>query len=570
MKGKKLLTLVVAGVVVSTTLLFSGCSSTKSSTNSNTSTATESSKPDADQTINLIATDPSSFDPSAIDDTASATVIDNVFEGLMVEGTKDGKVVNLPAGAESFTTNSDKTVYTFKLRKDAKWSDGQPVTAKDYVYSWQRLTDPVNGPAGDYMGFLADLSVKNAEEVANKQKPVSELGVKAVDDYTFEVTLVSPNPSFEKALAFQQLCPQREDVAKKLGDKYGSDFKNMVFNGPFVLDDYQKASKIIYKKNDNYWDAKNVKLTKAVANVIDEPTTMVKMFETGEIDQTGASGDNIKKLQQEATQKGSFKEYTGSNPSTFYYLFNNKNKFLANANVRKALSTAFDRQTLLNAVYKRYIPAMGLIPPKMTVGSTDYRQTVAEPLKGKTVADAKKYIADGVKELGLSSAADIHLTVFMSQSTSTTQANAQFIQNQWQNNLGIKVDIKYAPDTKTYFKQRSAGDFDICTGGWSSDFNEPYSFFGTLVSDNGNNNGKYSNPKYDDLIKQASSEMDDSKRLNLYKQAEQLAIADDAALAPMYYQDVHNFRYNYVKGMYLPQYGADYYLKNVYISGKTK
>ncbi|MDT8716540.1 peptide ABC transporter substrate-binding protein [Clostridium sp. 19966] len=565
MKGKKLLTLVVAGAMVSTALLFGGCS--KSTTPDTTKTA-DTTKIDADQTINLVGYDYTSLDSGKVSDAESITAIGNTLEGLYVEGKKDGKIVEIPAGAESYTTNSDKTVYTFKLRKDAKWSDGQPVTAKDYVYSWERLTNPNTG--SDYMTILADLGVKNADKISDpdvKADPTT-LGVKAVDDYTFEVTLAQANPAFQAALAFNLLAPMRQDIVTKLGDKYGVDYKNMVYNGAFVVSDYQKGSKLVFKKNDSYWDAKNVKLQTAVCNILDEPNTIVKMFENGELDVAGASKDNIKKLEDEAKQKGTFAETTGTTPSTSYYIFNTTNKYLSNAKVRKALSLGYDRQTQINAVWKRYIPAYGLIPPAITVGSKEFRGATPEPLKNSK-DDAKKLMQEGLSELGITDASSVHLKLLMGQSSSTTTAQAQFIQNQWEK-LGIKIDITYSVDSPTYFKDRSKGNFDVVSGGWGMDYNEPNNFLGTFASTSGNNNGKYSNPKVDSLIKAASTELDDAKRLKDYQDIENTIVNVDAAVSPYLYQDIHSFKYNYVKGFYIPQFGPYFYLKNVYIQGKTK
>jgi len=558
MKSKKILAAVLTSVFLSTTVLLAGCNAKK----------TETEKPvadkiDADQTINIVGYDYKSLDPSVCSDAESFTTHSNVYEGLVKEVEKNGVVGIELAGAEKITTNADKTVYTFKLR-DTKWSDGKAVTAQDYVFAWTRLADPKT--AADYMMFLDEIGVKNAKEFSEGKVGADQLGVKAVDDKTFEVTLKAPTAFFENACAFKALAPGREDLAKAQGDKYGTDFKTMAFNGPFVVADYQKGSKVVYKKNETYWNAKAIKLQTCNAHVIDEPATVVKMFESKELDMAGATGDDLAKLKKKA-EAGEFKHITGYDPSVSYLYLNVEKSVLKNTKVRQALSLSVNKQQFLDVVFKRHYPAYGIVPQKMAVGTKDYRKEVAEPLKA-VKEDPKKLMEEGLKELGITDPSKVELTILNGKQSSTSKALSEYFQKTFLDTFGIKLNIKYSVDNPTYFTERQKGNFDICSGGWGADYNDANSFFACFTSDSQNNNGKYNSPEYDKWVKDAAKESDSAKRVEMYKKAEEQILVKDAALIPTHYRDINNFRHNYLKGMYLPQFGGYFDLANVYVSGK--
>lgn len=564
MQAKKLLTAVLTGVFLSTSVFLAGCGKKEPEVTKPGTETNQGDKIDADQTINIVGVDYSSLDPSAVSDTNSFTTLTNVFEGLTREVEKNGAVVSELAGASKMEKSADGKTYTFTIR-DSKWSDGKPVTAKDYVTSWRRLNDPAN--AADYLTFLEEIGVKNAKAVADGKAAVDTLGVSAKDDKTFVVELEAPTAYFESALSFKCLVPQREDKIKELGKEYGSDYTKMVYNGPFVVSEYAKGSKIVYKKNEQYWDAKNIKLQTANGHIISETATIVKMFEGKELDMAGASGDNLTRLKQKA-QAGEFVHLTRSAPSSFYYTFNTKSKYLSNAKIRLALSLSYDRQQQLDAVWKRFIPSYGIVPGSITTGDQEYRKAVAEPLKA-VKEDPKKLLADGLKELGLpEDPSKVELKILFSQATSTSSAQAQFIQNQWQKNLGVKINIVHTPDSPSYFKERTAGNFDICAGGWGADYNDVATFFSLFISGGGNNNGKYSNKEYDDAVKLGNTTLDPKARIEAYKKAEEILLVKDAAISPYYYSDINTFKHNYLKGMYIPLLNGQFDLRNVYVQGK--
>lgn len=574
MNKKKLVALFLAATTVST-MVFAGCGSTEEKKETSTE-KTDDTKPDKDQTLNLVGYDYTSLDPAQVSDTESFTSMNQVFEGLMREQTDikgNTKIVN--AGAEKVDVSSDKKTYTFHLRKDAKWTDDKPVTAKDYVYAWKRLINPTT--AAPYMTILAELNVKGAQEIidaatAKKDKAttdalVEKLGVEAKDDYTFEVKLAKPTPYFLNAMTFKGLVPVREDKVKAAGDKYGADINTVVYNGPFTISDYQKGSKIVYKKNPKYWNAKNIKLETANGFIIDESNTLVKMFESGELDLTGASKDNLARLKEKA-KNGEITYIHGKDTTSYYEYFNVTKGILKNAKVRKALSLAINRQEYLDVVYKRMIPAYGLITDGVDCSGSVYRKEVPEPIKND-VEEAKKLMTEGLKEEGVD-ASKVVIKDLLGTKTSTTSAIGDYMEKLYKDTFGIKLEQVFTPDSKTFFKLLNEGDFDIASSGWGPDYDDISSFFGVFLSDSANNNGHYKNPKYDELVKKAASEEDAKKRVELYKEAEKILVADDAGIMPSYYADINSFRKNYVKGSTFSKFGGQYDLSQVYISGKTK
>ena len=556
MKSKKIIATVLT-VMLSTSVLLAGCKSTPDDNGA------KKDVKDKEQIINILGYDVKTFDPAQASDTDSFTAFQHIYEGLVKEVVKNGVVSTELAGAESMKTNADKTVYTFKLR-DCKWSDGKAVTAQDYEFNWKRQANP--DVASDYLTFLDEIGVKGAKEYSEGKAKADTVGVKAIDDKTLEVTLKQPTAYFESAIAFKGLVPGREDLAKAQGDKYGTDYKTMVYNGPFVVAEYQKGSKIVYKKNDKYWNAKDITITQANCSIIEEETTYVKMLEGKELDMCGATGDNLKRLQGKADAK-ELQYVTGLEPSSFYFYLNVNKGILKNAKVRQALSLAFNRQQYLDVVYKRYVPSNGIVPQAVAVGTKDYRKEVTEPLKSFK-EDAKKLMTEGLKEEGITDPSKVELVFLNSKATSVSKASSEYTQKLYQDTFGIKLTIKYSVDSPTYFADRSKGNFDICSGGWGADYNDVNSFFACFLSDSQNNSGKYASADYDKLVRDAAKESDPAKRLQNYKKAEELLVVKDAAIIPTFYKDIHSFRQNYLKGMYIPKFGGLYDFTRAYVSGK--
>lgn len=563
MKRNKILALVLTGMMLTATC-FAGCGD-KKTTPTDTTTTTQMDK---EQKITLnIGDDANTLDSCLATDEVSFTVLAQCFEGLARE-TNDGTTDKIvPGAAEKWDISKDGLVWTFHLR-DLKWTDGKPVTAKDFEYAWKRLLNPKTGAS--YASFL--YCIKGAEEYNSEKGKVEDVGIKAVDDKTFEVTLKAPSPTFEKTLAFNSFLPLRQDIVEAQGDKYGQDATKMVFCGPFTLSNWVRGSKFIFEKNKDYWDAKTVKLTEVTMLMVSDREAQMQMLQNKELDQTGAMGDWIAKLKKDA-EAGKYQYVTGPRPANDYFEINQKcsNKMLTNKKVRMALALSFDRQKFLDTIYKRLMPAYGVVPYGIAIGDKEYRKATPEQLKDiqgqySDMSKVKALFEEGCKEAGVDPS-KATFKLLLRNGDSTNKKIGEYFQSEWQKNLGIKVDVDLPADFPTFLKRTKGGDYEVAFAGWAGDYNDPMTFLEMWKTGDGNNDAKYSNPEFDKLINQAKIEMDATKRGELYKQAEKVLI-DDAGVIPIDFADRHSFIQPWVKGLQIPMFGADWELKNCYIQGR--
>jgi len=348
-KQMKKLTAVVAPVLAMSMAL-TACSTSggdkKTSTNASSSGDSKSGeKLAAKQVLNRTETNEiPTMDTSKSTDTLGAQILGNTMEGLY-RLDKDNKPI--PAAAESSTKSEDGKKYTFKLRKDAKWSNGDPVTAKDFAYAWQRLLDPKTTAEYAFIAF----PIKNAEAINKGEKPVTELGVKAVDDYTLEVELEQAVPYFLNLVAFPSYYPLNEKFVKEKGDKYGLEADTTVYNGPFVMSSWKHEQGWQLKKNDKYWDKKTVKLEEINYSVVKEVATKVNLYDTGSIDFTLLSGEFVDKYKSNKEEYGEYAE-----SSTFFLRLNQKRNGqdtpLKSKKLREAIALSVDKKGLANRLCK--------------------------------------------------------------------------------------------------------------------------------------------------------------------------------------------------------------------------
>jgi oligopeptide transport system substrate-binding protein len=522
-------------------------------------------KADKEQFLNLnLGADVRTLDASKATDSPSKDILAEIYEGLTRMENDGKKDIPTAAGAEKWETSSDGLVWTFHLR-DHKWTDGKPVTAKDYVYSWTRLLDP--NTASDYAYFL--YCVKGGEAFNGGKGKAEDLGLKAVDDKTFQVTLERSIPYFILLTPFSNLFPIREDGVKAGGEKYGQDASQVITNGPFTIAEWAKGSKIVLKKNDTYWDAKSVKLTSVTYLEVKEEAPRMQMFDAKQLDATGARGDYLVKYKKLA-DSGQLQYRTGCTPVTFYECYNcvDKDKLFTNSKIRLAFSLAIDREAYVKDVYKRGIAAYGYAPYELINGEKLYREAVPEPLKEIKDKDPKELLKLGLTELGLDPNGKYTVNYLSQGQDALTRTIAEFLQNQWQTKLGVTVKLDSVNDFPQFLDRMDRGEFQIAGSGWQGDYNDPMTFFDMFTTGNGNNSGKYSNPKYDELIKKVSTEMDSSKRLEIFKQCESILLVEDAAIAPTYYRDKQMFLQGYVKNFETPMFGPTYEFKYAYTDGR--
>ena len=477
-------------------------------------------------------------------------------------------------GAESVDVSEDGTVYTFHLRQDAKWSDGEPVTAHDYEYGWKRLLDPQYGY--DYASFV--FNIVGAEEYNTGSGSADDVKAVALDDYTFEVTLKQADPTFEAKLVSTPLYPTREDIAEAAGDQWGKDWTLCVYNGPFCMTGLVEDNQMTWTKNEYYWDAENTHLDTINWYLVAEDSTAATMFDNGELDVLQTSGDYSRKYQSEA-EAGNIQMITADYPGTVYLAFDHANGgssgLMGNVKIRKALAYSINREEMIEAVYGRYVPAYGFISPAITLDGESYREQVEEPM----LAEYNEYAGDnealqalfqeGLQELGMDTdLSKVTVTYLSYGSTVEDDAFREYLQQTWQQNLGITVELNTVGDYSLFTAERDAGNFDVYYGGWYSDYNDPLDYLATMkTGDFPSVSGNYSSEEYDSLIDSLSGEGDNAKRLEIYSQAEQV-LFDDCALIPLYYSTKEYFVQNWVKDFRWSSFGASQEFYITYIEGR--
>lgn len=496
------------------------------------------------------------------------------YEGLMRDVADENGDKFEFAGAESMDVSDDGLVYTFHLRENAKWSDGEPVTAHDYEYGWKRLLNPEN--AYDYASFI--FNVVGAEEYYNGTGSIDDVAIKAVDDYTFEVTLKVADPTFQSKLVATPLYPTREDMAEAAGDNWGKDWTLCVYNGPFAMTSLVENNSMTWTKNEYYWNAENVKLDQINWYCVAENATAATMFDNGQLDVLDASGEYVAKYQQKV-ESGELQSMDVEYPSSAMICYEHKNGGLSglmkNVNIRKAISYSINREEMVSAVYGRYSAAYGLVSPAITLDGKSYRSQAGDIIKTEydsyagDSAKLKELFQKGLDELGITTPmSDIKLTLLSYGSTTENQLEREYIQQSLQQNLGIKVELNTVGDYDMFKAKRDAFDFDIFISSWSSDYNDPLDFLNILTTGTYPSYGLYSNAEYDEMVKSLNGVQDSAARLEMYKNMENKLLVEDCAVAPIYYGDKHYYYQNWVQDFRTSSFGASQELYIAYIDGK--
>ncbi|MFP3378252.1 peptide ABC transporter substrate-binding protein [Bacillus wiedmannii] len=498
------------------------------------------------------------MDVSKSTDTLGSQILGNTMEGLY-RLDKDNKPI--PAAAESSTKSEDGKKYTFKLRKDAKWSNGDPVTAKDFVYAWQRLLD--KNTAAEY-AFIA-YYIKNAEAINKGEKPLTDLGAKAVDDYTLEVELEKPVPYFLNLMAFPSYYPLNEKFVKEKGDKFGLEADTTLYNGPFVMASWKHEQGWQLKKNDKYWDNKTVKLEEINYSVVKEVATKVNLYDTGSIDFTLLSGEFVDKYKSNKEEYGEYSE-----ASTFFLRLNQKRNGqdtpLKSKKLREAIALSIDKKGLANVILNNGSKATDqLVPKGLATGpdGKDYQDTFKnglkyDPKKGAAAWEAAK------KELGK----DQVTIELLSYDDGTAKKIADYFKDQIEKNLkGVTVNTKIQP-FKQKLKLESAQDYEVSFAGWSPDYSDPMTFIDMFESKSPYNQMSYSNPKYDEMVAKAGNELlsDPKKRWETLGKAEKLFLEEDAGLVPLYQTGRAYVMKPNVKGIVKHNISPEYSFKWAYVT----
>lgn len=469
------------------------------------------------------AADPESLDPHKTSTTYEADVIRDLFEGLVAQ---DAKAELIPGAAESWSVSDDGKTYAFKLRQGATWSDGTPVTAEDFVFSWRRLLNPET--AAEYASML--YPVVNAEEINTKGGKPEDLGAKAVDANTLEVTLKAPTPYFLEMLTHKSTYA----VQKANVEKFGNDFVkpgNLVSNGAFTLAEFIPNDHITLVKNPKFHDAANVKIDKVNYIPNEDRSAAMKRFEAGELDSYGDLP-----TEQLADLKAKFGDQIRTAPylGTYYYSIKTDKAPWDNVELRNAVSMAIDRDFLAEKVWANAMsPGYSMVPPGID-GYTSSKAAFADKSQIDREEDAKKIL----EKLGYGP--DKPLKMEIRYNTSENHKNTAVAIQEQLKPLGIDVSLLNT-DTKTHYGHlEQKGDFDVARAGWIADYKDPETFLGISVKASGNNYANFNNPDYEKKMAEAAAAGGDpAKRMQLLSEAEKILV-DNVGNIPLLYYNFKN------------------------------
>jgi oligopeptide transport system substrate-binding protein len=460
------------------------------------------------------ASEPQSLDPALTSGVPEARLCYSLFEGLVVNDPQTSKAV--PGIAESWKISDDKTTYTFKLR-NAKFSDGKKITAQDFVDSWLRVLDPKTAAA--YAYIIGD-NVAGAADYNAGKGPKENVKIKAVDENTLEVTFVGPLPYALDMLTHNAYVVTPTHAIAK----YGADWvkpANFVGSGPFVLKEWKPQDKIVVAKNPKYWDAKNVKLKTLTYLAIEDANVAYDKFKAGEIDWLADDTVPTAKI-DEIKLRPDYQATAGS--SVYYYIFNTTKKPFTDARVRKAFSEAVDRNAIVNDVLKGGdIASAGLVPAMagfVTAKGNEFN-----------VENAKKLLA----EAGYPNGKGFPKVTLIYNTNARHKTIAEYIQQAWKANLGINVQLQNLEWATFLDTRQKTHDFQIARAGWLADYLDPGNYLDMFKTGSGNNDGFYSNPKYDELLAKASTLAAGDERNKMLEQAEDILITQDQAVSPFFF-----------------------------------
>lgn len=460
----------------------------------------------------------SSADPGLVEDVSGAEVVRDLFEGLMNQDA-DGNLV--PGVATGFEASADNKTYTFTLRQDAKWSNGDPVTANDFVYAWQRAASPEL--ASPYQWYIELMSLENGGDVIKGDKPVTDLGVTAVDDYTLEVRLSAPLPYFPQMVTHSTTFPVHQATVEAHGSEWTRP-ENIVSNGAYVLTEHLPQERSVRSRNEMYWDNDNTIIDQVVALVINDENVALTRYLAGELDRTEVPAGQFPRLKEEHPEEAiSFPRLCN-----YYYTFNLSDsgpEEFKDVRVRKALALAIDRKIITENVLAGGQPQAFTFTPAAVADFTPPETEMATMTQAERDAMAKELLA----EAGFGP--DNPLSFDMIYNTSEGHKKIAIAMTQmWKQKLGVEVTLGNM-EWKVFLETRGNQDFELARGAWCGDYNEASTFLDLLDSESGYNDGKFVSADVDGLLEQAKMT---SAPADLYTQVEQI-IADEMPIIPIYH-----------------------------------
>ncbi|CAI1103495.1 TPA: ABC transporter substrate-binding protein [Serratia fonticola] len=461
-----------------------------------------------------------SLDPHKVEGTPESNIILNLLEGLV---STDANGHLAPAVAESWE-NTDYQTWTFHLRPGAVWSDGSPVTAQDFVYSWQRLADPKTG--SPYASYLQYARIENIDAILAGKKPPESLGVSAIDDKTLKVTLSEPVPYFVSMLSHTSMKPVKQAVVEKFGDKWTLP-QNYVGNGAYRLSEWVVNERIVLERNPSYWNNSKTVIEQATFLPLSSEVSDINRYRSGEIDITNSAipPNLYAKMKREIPEQLHVNPYL----CTFYYEINNQRAPFTDERVRAAVKLTLDRDIIANKIMGQgQIPAYSFTPT-FTEGGNFSQPEWAGWTQEKRNEEAKKLLA----QAGFTAEKPLKFTLLYNTSDQNKQ-QAIAAASMWKKNLGAQVTLQNQ-EWKTSLQSRHEGQFDVARATWCGDYNEPSAFLNMLLSNSSNNTFFYKSPAFDALMASTLKASDATARSAIYQQAETL-LDKDSALIPVYYR----------------------------------
>lgn len=528
----------LVGVVLCVSVIASGCSNNTASN-------------DAKNISVNVGPEPNSIDPALNTAVDGGTMIVHAFEGL-TKLDQEGKVQL--AQAEKIDVSDDQLTYTVTLRDGVKWSDGQAVKAQDFVYSWKRAVNPAT--ASEYAYMYAP--IKNANEItAGTLADPDQLAVTAKDDKTIEITLAGPCTYFEELLAFPTFYPVRQDIVEG-NENWIRDAKTYIGNGPYQMAEWKHNEKIVFHKNPNYYDFEKLVPETITFVLSEEDNAILTAYQNGEI----VLADSIPNQEIEAWKdKPDFQ--TTKQLGTYFICFQTEKKPFDDPKVRKALSLAIDRNYLVNQITKiGENPAGGFVPDTLFDADTSKKfrdvggdfWSVKEEDYQANIEQAKQLLA----EAGYPNGEGFPAIEYLYNPATPHQEVAEALMNMWKDNLGITVKAA-SQDWNVFIDTRTNGDYQVSRHGWLADYNDPISFLDMWVTGAGNNNARWSNTKYDDLINRAQNSGNREERFQLMHEAENI-LMEEMPIAPLYFTEDLFLKSPKLKGFYDSPLGFKYFM----------
>ena len=551
---KKLLSLALALIMILALVACGGDPANNTTTNNNTGNQTDDTdsgeeKLAAEQVFGFfLNNEPENLDPWVNNNGEASQIIAAVHEPMLRRDSEGGWI---PGLMTDYQTNEDHTVHTLTLREGAKWSDGTDITVEDIVYSYQRALDPELGSAIAYRYF----PILNAEAFYKGEVGADELGVKAVDDKTIEITTAEPCDFFVDMMTSAGFAPIQKAAGEKYGDLYGTDVDKVVSSGPFVLTEWTHKNSMVLEKNENYWDAENVKLERVDVTITADTNTLTGMYQSGELGVMRVSNDMLDVYAGENI-------VTNSRMKVTFIEFNPNNEFLSNKNIREAFSIAFNRTLMAEQIMGNGdLAAYGLVPPGVLgLDGGDFREqagnVVTDANDPAEIEHAQELLQTGLDELG-KTVEDLQ-NGFSIQCLSGGQTQAQAIQNMWKTNLGVEMPVSVL-DMNVLLPMLMEGTFDcVIGGGQDSDYRDPQGFMQFIYDE-----GKWDNEEFRSLVELAHTQVG-NERIQTWMDIEKMVLENFIYIPQLYAENNWAVAHN-VRGVEIYNYGYEIDFKNVYI-----